>query len=275
MKNAIALLLIATTLTICGCRNSTDGPGQTVMVKETHTASSDPRDYFPTAVGTTWTYKIKATESDALFARRTDWPTSETGAIVVETRGRFFYQKKLPSYSLILQVKGKAKKQGQLQYPEGIELSVVKDELGVYRGVKQLFWAIGDNSRFEVTEVQTFSEYSSDSPFGTGGIPMGNDDGSSIRLLFFGSDPGTKISYTDKPLDSLTNLGFDGGNLCFKRDVVVKKVINNEKVAGSELGYAFSETSYYKEGVGLNQLEQTVNGKTTMTWTLEKFTPGK
>ena len=174
MRHLLTLLMLALVLLVCGCRKETN------VAAKAPIPSSKPVDYFPTAVGTTWTYKITLGKKDALFARRTTWPISEKRAMSQETRGRFLARKEKSSYLLTIQVKARATQQGPLKYPNGVELTVVKDELGVYRDVKKLFWAITTASRFEVMEVKTYDMYGIGAPTGSWGSPLCSSDGSSL-----------------------------------------------------------------------------------------------
>jgi hypothetical protein len=279
MKTSILLLSVAMALAICGCRNSNiwagSNAGSTETVVASETPPMNPRDYFPTGVGTTWTYRIMLRDTDALYAREETWRLSEQYCTSATIRGRYFSRDNKSSYLLTLKVKAAVRNQGTLRYPEGVELAVVKDELGIYYEVKQVFWAIADPDRFEVTEVRMYDQYSSGAPTDYWNTPLRTGDGSSKRMLFSGAEPGVGISFAGETFDRLVALGSDPAGLSFQRFIKEKKRDESEGNGSDALHQAYTEVTRYKKGVGLNYLEQKVGGKTTMTWTLEKFTPAK
>jgi len=42
-------------------------------------------------------------------------------------------------YSLVLQIVGPATEEGPYRWP-GVKVKVIKDELGIFEGVQELFW---------------------------------------------------------------------------------------------------------------------------------------
>lgn len=171
------------------------------------------------------------------------------------------------TFALKITVKGKAKKQGDLQYPIGVELKVLEDELGIFENSKQLFWAAGTSGRFMVTSVITYDASRSPSQGRWG--RWSTKDGSAMNLAFFGSSPGTEISMSK------------GRDALLLKDIIkipgeekpvlefVRKVKKGDK--DGMLDKAFEERMLFASKKGLILLEQTIGGKPSMTWTLKKF----
>ena len=99
---------------------------------------------------------------------------------------------------------------------------------------------------------------------------MVTDDGFAQQLLFFEQKPGVSIGFGDKPVDTLTYVGVEqsapgytsGPILHFRREV--KDSDKKESVLDS----GFTEDMWFAQGKGLVVLEQKVDGKTSMVWTL-------
>lgn len=228
-----------------------------------------PRDYFPTAPGTSWTYKIKLGEGDALFYRQTRWPQGEN-ALVYDTYSRYLPRENKKEYILKLTVKAKAEKQGPINYPEGYEIKIDQDDLGIYRNTKQLFWAITEKGRFMVTEVQTFDSFSCP---GSPGGPWGSwgSDGYALNICFFGDKPGIGIGVGNDSPDILCSEEIKDGKLHLQRKVNPDNTLPDSAKNDPDSLHSSHTTDYYfQKGVGLVFLEQKVDSKTTMTWALEK-----
>jgi hypothetical protein len=191
--------------------------------------------------------------------------------LLYATRGRWLKEKDKNSYELTLRIEAKAEKQGDLEYPEGYEIKVVKDELGIYEDAKQVFWAITTDKRFGVTLVETHD--GSRSPASSGWGSWGAD-GQSMRMYFFGEKPGVGIGIGEDSGDILAFDGIENECMIFTRIVDEQKTKSGEASDTDFLGKAFTETTTFKKGVGLNHLEQKVNGQTTMEWELVNYTPG-
>ena len=267
---AVWLLLLAVAF-LCGCKAQVKVPSNPGTVDSSGPVGQ-PSDYFPTATGASWKYKITLSDKIALECREVRWPQGEA-VIGVLTRGRFFggMDKKKKEYSLVLTIKGPAKEQGPLQYPEGVELTAVTDDLGVFRDCNHIYWAITRSGGYNVTLLTTFSPDTPGAPSGEWGT-WGGADGYAMREYFFGEKPGISIGIGKEPVDRLAFLGPEGDTLHFSREVKA-----SEEAAKGEtdsLSSAFTEDCFFKKGVGLTKLEQKVGGQTTMTWELVSFTPG-
>jgi len=185
------------------------------------------------------------------------------------------------AYRLEMSVKGPAKAQGPLQYPRGVELAIEKDELGVFRDHKQVFWAASESGRFMANLVVT---YDPDLAPGAPGGPFGRwgqGDGSALRLVFFADRPLTQIGIGEDPVDALLFLGPDAnvpeyqGTECFHFVRTVKADDKRDDKDRVHFQQGFTESTWFARGKGLVRLEQRVNGKTSMLWRLKSFSRGE
>jgi hypothetical protein len=230
-----------------------------------------PIDYLPTKAGTVLKYHIKIWDTHPLKYEEITWPQG-SGEVVSKTRGKLLLAVKgEKEFELELKVKGPAEKQGPLQYPIGVELTVEKDSLGVYEGAKQIFWAASNQGAFICNEVVVYPPDSPRAPKG----PWGSwaNEGFAMGVYFFGEKPGTEISKTKSPTEKLVFAGVKnipeiGNCLLFVRTVAADA---DKDIA---IGAEFREYRYFVQGKGLVYLEQKVLIKeswvTSMTWTLEQ-----
>jgi hypothetical protein len=245
-----------------------------------------PSDYFPTAAGTRWTYDITVAsllERHApLIHALITWPSPE-GNVPWEIRGRLTAPREPTpdrSYRLAMSVIGPADRQGPLEYPEGYELRLERDDLGTFnemmiprRSAKKLFWAINREQRYRVVLVVMHSFQSPGAPDAGVESADGKKPGYSERTIFFGARPGLGVDRED---DMLVYIGAekfrDTQLLHFRRLVAERK---NPKLGkpkdtshDDRLNGAFMEDSWFAKGVGLVKLVQTVDNEVTMQWTL-------
>lgn len=260
MRRMWKLIAILALLALAAC----GGPGEEQVRAE---------DFFPSATGQSFTYTIEVREAEPLAYEETLWPLGGDQVMGYSSRRRFAAAMDgTKKFTLTMTVKGPAAKQGPLQYPKGVELVVVTDELGIYQDAKQVFWAIrgsSDTHDFAAQQVVTYDQFSPSAPTG-GGFGMVTDDGFAQQLLFFEQKPGVSIGFGDKPVDTLTYVGVEqsapgytsGPILHFRREV--KDSDKKESVLDS----GFTEDMWFAQGKGLVVLEQKVDGKTSMVWTL-------
>ena len=192
-------LLVGTSL---ACGGGTLAPTSTPTLLE---RLGEPSDYFPAASETEWVYEIEIGEVEPLNYREVVWPLGDGQAVAQAVRSRFvplLEDKQLKTFALIIKVRGPAAEQGPLKYPDGVELEIVKDELGIFRDAKQVFWAITSSDRFMLDEVITYSPDTPGAPTGAFGS-LGVEDGYSQRVIFFGEEPGAQIGLGKEPKDTL------------------------------------------------------------------------
>jgi hypothetical protein len=223
-------------------------------------------DYIPHQVGMTWTYEITAGMAHPLFYWVTNWEGIEPGFY---TRISQIPPGQMPgkTYELTLRVLAEADVSVDGNVYPGVELSILKDELGVYYGVDRLFWAFLPNPGSVVAMVAYVDDFF-----------LGNDqyiakvrgtEGIAMRPLLFDGpsveEQHLAFNWDDEYRNDL--LYFDdsgGGNgvIKFTRQVSAAAVVEYD------YDKAFVETSVYEVGKGLTYLQQKVGSAVTMTWEL-------
>lgn len=242
-----------------------------------------PRDYFPHQVGTEWQYDISTGPAEPLEYREVAWRVGNA-VETIASRGRYssYFETKAHNFVLRMKVQAMVPEQGPLKYRDGVELAVLQDGLGIFENHHRIFWAVGTADRYMGNEIVT---YPADSPGAPGmGGPWGGwgqEDGYSMRLVFFGDKPGIAIGLGAEAKDMIA---FEGAESCdgvpclhFVRTVPDEKddVKAPKSPSSDYLGRGFTEDCWFAKGKGLVRLEQKVNGRTSMTWTLARFVPGQ
>ncbi|MEI6627521.1 MAG: hypothetical protein WCL61_02915 [bacterium] len=244
-------------------------------------AIGQPIDYLPTTPGSILEYKIELGSIEPLNYMESINPCGDK-VNITSVRGRFIaalieFDKSKDSKKpkkilcLKLKVKGPAVKQGMFQRPIGVELVVEKDDLGVYKDAKKIFWSATAAGNFRCNEIVT---YPPNLHSLGGGGPWGDwnaEDGFSMRLILFGEKPGTQISSTSGS-DSKDHLIFIGvknvpglnvPGLCFLRIVEP----HSKEHKGDYFSSGFAEVTYFVKGKGMVYLQQRVGEEVSMTWT--------
>lgn len=235
--------------------------------------SENPRDYFPMDAGNQWDYKVQIYGDYPLLYQETSWPVNSEKALVYSTRGIYYQANDDKTHELSFRVKGIVPEQGPFRIAKGVELEILKDSLQIFGDddVTGVYW-VPFEDRFMINLVTTYSPHSMGAPYNSWG-GWGQEDGHSRRIVFFASEPGTGIRAGDSS-DSTLFTGIDynapgyQGSACLH---FLRQVEADEEP--SQLGKSFTEDMWYAKGKGLVLLEQKIEGKTSMTWTLEKFYP--
>jgi len=277
----MALVLLG----LAGCKRQPADEAGTVPVKGKSTkvafdpTKDDPSDFLALTVGTEWVYEITLGQGDALNFGIHYWPQGGGSTVVSEVRGRYFTRDAATDGRTLLKLRleEKAAKQGPLEYPEGYQLKVLRDDLGIYDDAKDVYWAITRSSEYMCEEVVTYAPDTPGAPSGSWGS-YGLEDGFSMRPYLFGSKPGTGISSRmgtskddEKSPDVLYFIGpEDKDNLQFERRVDGSDDADNPGMDAADLilSRGFTNSLTFTRGKGLTKLEQTVGGETTMTWKL-------
>ena len=232
----------------------------------------DPADYLPFTPGLRLAYLITLGQAEPLNFEIIEWPMGGNRGMATERRGRYLPRIKKEAYALILQIEGSAPLQGPYNW-DGVKVRVVKDELGIFDDVQELFWSRTRSGDFDVMEVRTYSPESPDTPTGSWGIPESNG-GSSSRIIFFGGSPGTAKGFgsgrrgSEETAEELAFLGIDNGDLHFVRTVKEHKRESYESNDSDVLNQGFEEHMWFERGQGMVRLEQRVKGIPSMTWQL-------
>jgi len=226
-----------------------------------------PEDYFPFTPGLRLEYRVTLGKAEPLNFETIEWPMGGNHEMVTERRGRFIPPVKKAAYSLILQIVGPAEQQGPYSW-DGVKVNVVKDELGIFDDVRELFWNRTRGGDLNALEVRTYSPGAPGAPMGPWGVPE-SGAGSSSRIIFFGGHPGGGRSLGSADSDEeIGFVGLEGDRLHFVRMVKVHKRDPSDTDEDNILNQAFEEHTWFGYGRGMVRLEQRVNGVTSMTWEL-------
>jgi len=276
VQYTVALCMTVAFLFITGCdREQTDEAWSREGISQEAPPEGVPADFFPLETGTTWTYAITLGETEPLNYEEVSWEGPGKTGILSVRRGRFFgvfEEHQGNQFTLKMRVKGPAPKQGGLEYPLGVELEILQDDLGVFHDAKQVFFAVANYDRFMAHLVITHDVNGPGAPTGSGPwSSWGSEDGYSMRLIFFGSAPGTRISMGGQHKDLLLFGGVEGtieGGV----DVLhfIRTVLPSDDPTDGLLSEGFSEETWFEKDKGLFRLVQT-RGDATMTWDLTDF----
>ena len=297
--------VILAALVLLGC-NPDEQPDSEVaddVAIETQAAEPEPvepvrgpEECFPTARGTRWEYTITLEGSDApLQYECFDFPDAGYGSTIRGRLGLYAEDRWDDGFRLIIEVKDEtATEQFPLQYPQAIELEVVEDDLGIfnehlvypdddgvvrghgtYADYTHIYWAItssGGYGGYQVTQVVTDRPDPLALPFASEAERESMADGYSKRLIMVEESPGTTMSLNGDD-DQLAFVDRTADNqLHYQRVVAAREDAEDDDPFEGNKG--FTEDTWFKKGVGLQRLEQRVEGELRMIWELTKFTPG-
>ena len=157
-----------------------------------------PMEYIPTKIGTILTYEITLGEVNPLHYQEIMWPN---GDLIIMTISRGLYwgamdsKNKKTTFILQMEIKGPVANPAGIKCSQGIELSIKKDELGIYDYAKAVFWGIYDEEQFSWSEIIDFPPNIPGAPHDQWNY---NADGHCQKLIFFENKPGTEMHYKIK-----------------------------------------------------------------------------
>jgi hypothetical protein len=238
--------------------------------------AGDPQEYFPIAMGTTWTYDITIGPGEPLSYQTRKWPMGDH-AMVQSVRGRYWgamkhlEEGKTTSLKLKLRVAGRTT-DCPMATANAVKLDVVQDDLGIFEDAEAVYFTrISDESDCEWVLVTVYSMNGIGAPTGSWGAPSSTDNGFSSRMIFFGDGFGIRITMDGEDAeDHLLCVGLERGArnvelVRFTRTVDARSDSDAEREV---LNRGFTEDTWYQRGRGLVRLEQTIDGQRTMTWEL-------
>lgn len=247
----------------------------------------DPQEYFPYAPGTEWVYQITTSQTEPLEYRELEWPL-DTWVVYAE-RDRFPGLISNPSargFLLKIKVERPAAQQGRLRYPDGVELAIETDDLGVFENCDHVFWAIDRANKFSVFEVATYPPSSPEARRDLGSRDTsGQQDGYFQRPFFIFNYPGSSMGRLtgsgEQTNETLTFVGaesYQGTQFLHFQWEVTSSTPPPGVPPGADADYlnsAITEDAWFGRGEGLARLEQKVAGTTSMVWSLSQFSTGR
>lgn len=196
----------------------------------------DISKYFPAAIGSKWEYKVTVGKEHPIVTRLVRFNIGNRTVGLIQRNSLLLKEGSV--FSLVIEVKEIAQLQGQ----QGIEVGVIKDELGFFEGADRVVWIFRQEPSFMVFQILVSQ-------------PAGEEEILSVRPLIaikaVESKTGTEDVLT--PVDYSENLLH-----------LVRKVASTSALVDN----GYTEHYYYKKGIGLVRLEQEVKGEVSMTWDL-------
>ncbi|MCD4685936.1 MAG: hypothetical protein K8S97_08370 [Anaerolineae bacterium] len=223
-------------------------------------------NFLPAEVGSQWTYKIEIGDMAPLRYDEVIWPIGDTAVVSRASglfSGLFVGAATADVFWLTLQVKGTATQQGPFEYDNGVELEILRDDLGVFEDAEQVFWTISPGEyQARVMEIVTYPAYLAPDD-------LAQEDGFSARLILLDCLPGVYqegLVWGEESTDILHSLVHDIQFPQYEGTTVLhfQRVVEYEGFWGG-----FTEDTWFAEGIGLIRLEQRVDGVISMIWTLE------
>ncbi len=244
-------------------------------------SSEEALDYFPSAPGTEWVYEIIDRTSKPYAPLSVDqitWPMGEQFCRITGRGLLFSRTQESGPYTLAIRVAGIAARQGRLQFPKAIVLKIIRDDLGIFRDAREIFWAfIPDDKMHSVQQIITYL------PNASGAPGHQREDGYLYRMAFFVGKPGIAQSASppEQPAETVVErllfLGMDtapaeaGGQPCLHFLRIVDANSDFSDHEPSYLDKGFVEELWYAKDRGLVRLEQRIDGEISMIWALAKY----
>jgi len=222
--------------------------------------------YFPTVLGMRWEYDVCLfpENGDAFLHSKIIWPLQHgDGKAISEpvTRRMHIAPEQVGTWNregtkkLIVSVKCKTKDSLFAKYPDSVELTIERDDLGFFRGAKAIFWAVIKTGK---TRADWIVNYPSRTP--------SDPDGFSWKPFFFQTEIGTGIQ---------NEYDVNDGVFFLKKvktpDNTPEILIFRRQVSLPGTGVTFDEDMFFVPEIGLSTLVQVVDGKRVMQWNLVNF----
>jgi len=221
--------------------------------------------YFPMVPGARWNYHISVGNTRPVYCRTLRYDSPVVGR--KEIRGVFGGSQSAGEYELVLSVKGPESDLRPLESLEGfedkvlraVEIEVQRDDLGIYEGHQQVFWAVLRSDKLNVFEIITYPAGSRD----TAELSKG---AYSLKPVFIEGEPGQEIKFEQMRVlpDGL------GAELTMGEAPILgwgfRRAYDASPIA--KFGSPFTESLRFARNKGLIELRQEVGGETSMTWKL-------
>ncbi|GMX58945.1 MAG: hypothetical protein MCSN_5990 [Candidatus Microsyncoccus archaeolyticus] len=226
-------------------------------------------EYFPMNTNSEWHYVVE-NYGEPLSYEIIEWPYYGNSVEYYSTRGVSLKDPGI--YSLKLKVSQKAETQSQIT----AEIEVLEDTFDLFDDIETMYWKeLGRNSDYPIIiQEKVYPGYSS--PLSS--MYYFGQSGESDTVLLFKEDPGVvvvRVHGANKNPEDQSFQFIGPENYLGKECLHYTRTVNAGKgISGSSIGKGFTEDLWFARGTGLIRLEQRVDGKMTMTWTLSKFVPG-
>lgn len=241
--------------------SATQSPAPAASPAPVQRPAGVPAEFFPTAPGTRWTYEVDVVGGPhPLLYYEIRRPIGDGHFATTASRStpRAIHDITAPAaaakYQLELSVQ-----EGAASSPQGIELSIDADELGLFADVQQVHWGVDQTKRYVVTLVADLE-----------------NQGRATRVWFFGGLPGHRLQGQGS-LDALhfvaveTDVEGWSGTECLH---FIRRVEAAAPDSPVQLSAAFTEDTWFARDQGLVRLEQRADGNLMMVWRLVNFAPG-
>ncbi|MDD5098239.1 MAG: hypothetical protein PHD31_00765 [Candidatus Pacebacteria bacterium] len=230
------------------------------------TTEENQWNYFPNQTGTEWNYKIMLSGEPI---RYTEALMYSNGGIYC-TRD-FYNDKDVTTHYLKFRITGVNSNPKSLSYDEVKNIKIIEDTLGVFSNNAGAAIAKKDDTAFLLLahKIDVLSP----------------DYLLTERLLFFTGDVDDTLIKSHKGILSPDGLSYSGmdtnvpgyeGQKCMHFTRLVKFNLKNGLNGHHQIGTEkdFTEDTWFAKDKGLIRLEQKIDGKISMIWTLEKFIKG-
>ncbi len=209
-------------------------------------------DFCPLQEGQTIRYDINLSVDVPSFQQFTQYWHTTAGTISRVLRREIAGPKSTDPYVLELRVGKQVNEPANYGGMVGYKIDVVQDDLGIYNGVKEIYWATKEESPKYIAEICVFDA----EEYGPPDVIV-EGDGKSIRPIYFIGKTRSSLWLGEVENEHLDYVGLLGSSRFFKRQVDALDETQPEII----------EKTTYKRGVGLVELEQLVDDKVTMSWT--------
>lgn len=258
-KNIVIFIVCLTMLCTDGCLFKDLKPGE-------------PEEYFPLNPGTTWEYTVEIGDARPIQSYKCCFPRYATvhASNYLEVGGDRILKFKLKEAgSVVLPV----------EFTKCVELEIINDDLDYFADTTKVYLAVIPGDGFCVSMfVRRFKE---EQHYGYGASyypTFGNvHTGFTQHNLYFDCETidSMSVNFEKRDIEILEYVEFADALHHYRRVVegFGSEDDDPERRFVNDQGY--TEDMWFKKGVGLTRLEQTIGGETSMVWELTEFTPGE
>jgi hypothetical protein len=254
-KKIVAIWLIAIAIiAIVGC----------ILTSGCTSSKNDAWEYFPMDIGTEWHYNIFIENDNPVGQEKVIWPKGNGYSTSYISKSSY-YRKAGESCKLIMKVDERLPESS-----DGAIVKIIEDEIGLYNRAEEIRWTpIGkENDEIAINQKLIYN--------GVYGPYPSSINGYSDRPIFFIDNPNNEI-VTLNNLDEILifiEVSNDVSGYIGQPCIHLMRQVSS-RLSEHYSKEFFTEDMWFAKGKGLVRLEQKIEGQKSMTWTLEKFIPGK